>query len=128
MTDLSINKVSGEGMNFERQRVEMAMLRLSLIDVSFSTPTEASAFAKNAQSKFHSELFADQLQASVSTKAIKEPSNPKADSEGNVFYLDIDPTKEMATLVAATRAYEANVKAYNINSQMVRTALDIGNR
>ncbi|GGY84946.1 flagellar basal-body rod protein FlgC [Cellvibrio zantedeschiae] len=127
MSELSINNIAGMGMDYERTRIEMAMLRLSLVDVSFSSSAEASSFLSNAQSKFSNQLSSSELSnKNITTKSISDPTNPNADIHGNAYYLNIDPTKEMATLVAATRAYEANVKAYNINAQMVRSALELG--
>ena len=128
MNDMMVNGLPAAGMSYERSRVEMAMLRLSMVDVSFSSPAEANSYVKNAQSTFASSLLTNNLDKNVDTKVVQDPSNPQADANGNVYYLNVDPTHEMATLVAATRAYEANVKAYNINAQMVRAALDMGNK
>jgi flagellar basal-body rod protein FlgC len=62
----------------------------------------------------------------VRIKEMIEPSNPLAGPGGRVYYIDVDPVTEMATLVSASRAYEANIRAYNINSKMTANALNIG--
>jgi flagellar basal-body rod protein FlgC len=41
-----------------------------------------------------------------------EPDHPDADANGYVAYPNINPVVEMADLVEATRAYQANVAAY----------------
>lgn len=128
MDTTSIAQVTASGMNYERSRVEMATLRLSLVDVSFSSASEAQSFAKNMQSNFSSLLTQNADASNFSVKEMKDPGNPNANADGNVYFLQIDPTKEMATLISATRAYEANTRAYNANSQMTRAALDIGSK
>jgi flagellar basal-body rod protein FlgC len=128
MDTIPVAQISASGMNLERARVEMAMLRLSLVDVSFSSAGEAKAFANNIQSNFSALLTEGNGISNYDVKEVKDPNNGKADEQGNVYYLQIDPTKEMATLISATRAYEANTRAYNANSQMTRSALEIGGK
>jgi len=55
-----------------------------------------------------------------------EPDHPDADAEGFVSYPDIDPVTEMADMLSATRAYEANVTALNAAKAMASKALEIG--
>ena len=55
-----------------------------------------------------------------------EPDHPDADAEGFVGYPDIDPVTEMADMLSATRAYEANVTAFNAAKAMASKALEIG--
>lgn len=59
-------------------------------------------------------------------KKIYEPSNPNADAQGYVSVPDINVVQEMVDMVAATRAYEANIQAFNNARSMVRKALSIG--
>ena len=55
-----------------------------------------------------------------------EPDHPNADAEGNVAYPDINLMEEMANMIQATRAYEANVSALNATKDMAMSALNIG--
>ena len=55
-----------------------------------------------------------------------EPSNPLADREGNVYYSNVDPIKEMVNMLSAGRAYEANIAAFNSTKGMIRNAMQIG--
>ncbi len=55
-----------------------------------------------------------------------EPSNPYADGDGNVFYSNVDPLQEMVNMMSASRAYEANIQAFNSAKSMIRSALQIG--
>jgi flagellar basal-body rod protein FlgC len=55
-----------------------------------------------------------------------EPGNPNANSAGDVFYTNVKPIYEMVDMIGATRAYEANVAAFNSAKGMLRSALTIG--
>lgn len=54
-----------------------------------------------------------------------DPSHPDANEQGFVAMPDIDPLKEMVEMMAASRAYEANVTAVKSVQNMVQKALDI---
>jgi len=55
-----------------------------------------------------------------------EPNNPYADAEGQVSYSNVDPLQEMVNMMSASRAYEANIEAFNSAKTMIRSALQIG--
>ena len=55
-----------------------------------------------------------------------EPGNPYADGDGKVYYTNVKPIHEMVDMIGATRAYEANVAAFNSAKGMMRSALSIG--
>lgn len=55
-----------------------------------------------------------------------DPGNPNADAEGFVYYTNVKPIHEMVDMIGATRAYEANVAAFNSAKGMMRSALSIG--
>lgn len=55
-----------------------------------------------------------------------EPSHPLADPNGYVAYPNINITNEMVNMIAATRAYEANVTVLNAAKSMAQKALEIG--
>ena len=59
-------------------------------------------------------------------KQVFEPDNPDADADGFVAYPDIDPVTEMADMLSASRAYEANVTTLNAAKSMALKALEIG--
>ncbi len=54
-----------------------------------------------------------------------DPSNPDANKEGYVAYPNINPVIEMADLIEATRAYQANVAAFQSAKNMAQSAIDI---
>lgn len=55
-----------------------------------------------------------------------DPGHPDADEEGYVTYPNVNPLNEMADMIAATRAYEANVDTLNATKSMFMKALEIG--
>jgi flagellar basal-body rod protein FlgC len=55
-----------------------------------------------------------------------DPTNPNANEKGEVFFTNVNPVKEMVDMIGATRAYEANVAAFNSAKGMLRSALTIG--
>lgn len=54
-----------------------------------------------------------------------EPNHPDANDEGYVAYPNINPVVEMADLIEATRAYQANVAAFNSTKSIAQSAIDL---
>ena len=54
-----------------------------------------------------------------------EPNHPDANSKGYVAYPNINPVIEMADLIEATRAYQANVSAFQSAKEMANSAIDL---
>ena len=57
---------------------------------------------------------------------VYDPSHPDADENGYVLYPNVNIVTEMTDLIDATRAYEANVTAFNATKSMALKALEIG--
>ena len=55
-----------------------------------------------------------------------EPNNPEANKDGYVAYPDINVMQEMADMMEANRAYEANISALNTTKAMAMKTLEIG--
>ncbi len=56
-----------------------------------------------------------------------DPSHPDADENGYVSYPNVNTVTEMTNLIDASRAYEANVTAFNAVKSMATNGLQIGN-
>ena len=54
-----------------------------------------------------------------------EPNHPDANEQGYVAYPNINPVVEMADLVEATRAYQANVAAFQSAKSMATSAIEM---
>jgi flagellar basal-body rod protein FlgC len=59
-------------------------------------------------------------------RKVQDPNNPNADGDGNVTYSNIEPISEMVNMLSASRAYEANIAAFNSAKGMIKDALTIG--
>ncbi|HFS82366.1 MAG TPA: flagellar basal body rod protein FlgC [Epsilonproteobacteria bacterium] len=54
-----------------------------------------------------------------------DPTNPDADENGYVALPNVNPVVEMADLIEATRAYQANVAAYQSTKTMAQSSIDL---
>lgn len=54
-----------------------------------------------------------------------DPSHPDANAEGYVAYPNINPVVEMADMIEATRAYQANVAAFQSAKQIANQAIEL---
>lgn len=55
-----------------------------------------------------------------------EPDHPDANEQGYVAYPNINLMEEMANMIQATRAYEANISAMQATKDMAISALELG--
>ncbi len=60
-------------------------------------------------------------------RMVFDPGHPEANEDGYLALPNIDVMSEMADLMAATRAYEANVAAVQATKRVLQAALEIGN-
>jgi flagellar basal-body rod protein FlgC len=58
-------------------------------------------------------------------KMIYDPSHPDSDQKGYVAMPNINVVEEMTNMIAATRAYEANVTAFEASKSMYMQALQL---
>jgi flagellar basal-body rod protein FlgC len=58
-------------------------------------------------------------------KLVYDPKHPDADQNGYIHYPNIDVVKEMVDMMAASRAYEANVTAIQESRSMGNTLLGL---
>ncbi|EPS0761603.1 flagellar basal body rod protein FlgC [Campylobacter jejuni] len=74
------------------------------------------------------------IQSVVVDKAVRDdkdfrmkydPSHPDANAEGYVAYPNVNPVIEMADLIEATRAYQANVSAFTSAKTIAQSAIDL---
>lgn len=59
-------------------------------------------------------------------RRVYDPTHPDSDEEGYVLMPNVNILNEMADMIAATRAYEANITAINSEKSMFMKALEIG--
>lgn len=56
---------------------------------------------------------------------VYDPGNPEADENGYVMYPNVNRTEEQIDLMAATRAYEANLTVLNTVKATINKALEV---
>lgn len=135
MATAEIYAINLFGMGYERARLEAAALNIANANVISGSadggfkpvgvaidqvPTAFSDYLNMAQ---NINITAKPGQTST---AIFKPDHPLASNEGYVFSPKVNLAEEMITLNAATRAYEANVKAFNTYKEMSGKAMEIG--
>lgn len=59
-------------------------------------------------------------------RRVFDPSHPDADESGYVTLANVNVVQEMTDLIDATRAYEANVTAFNATKNMALKGLEVG--
>jgi flagellar basal-body rod protein FlgC len=134
--------ISAAGMNAERTRVEVAALNLANANTvaeagagyrPLRAVVQAAAVGGLPEPGFGTLVGAGLAGPDVRVEAVDraprrmlEPGHPLADGDGFVAYPAVDPTTEMVGMMAATRAYEANVAAMNAARSIALKALEIG--
>ena len=68
----------------------------------------------------------DVVEDQTPPRLVFDPGHPDANPEGYVAYPNVNPIAETVDLMAATRAYEANVQAVNATKRLAEAALSIG--
>ncbi|MCR5272400.1 MAG: flagellar basal body rod protein FlgC [Lachnospiraceae bacterium] len=139
--------ISASGMTAERFRTDIIAENVANVNTTRTedgTPytRKAVIFSEKTQSN-----FADVLQGAIrgyegngvkvskvyedtETDYIMEydPSHPDADENGYVTYPNVNIVTEMTNLIDASRAYEANVTAFNTSKAIASAGLNIGNQ
>lgn len=140
---MDIFDVSGAGMRLERLRLETSAVNIANAqttrgpDGALFRPLRVVSRAGN-MATFEQNLLSgaplaglntyELLPASVQPRLVYDPGHPHADAQGYVAMPGVNPLVEMTQIMAAVRAYEANVKAIEAARAMAQRALDIGSR
>ncbi len=61
----------------------------------------------------------------VTPRMVPDPNHPDAREDGMVLYPDIKVITEMVDMIAASRAYEANITVINAAKDMANRSLEI---
>ena len=93
--------------------------------LEYSDALDEGEFGKKASPSIMSVLVDKITRDDRAPKMKYEPQHPDANSEGYVAYPNINPVIEMADLVEATRAYQANVASFQTAKNIANGAIDI---
>lgn len=128
--------LSTSGLTAQRKRLDVVAKNLANIETTRTArggPYRRQVVTFQEKAAQRSSLQRDQLQG-VSAQIVEakgpfrevyDPSHPDTDNEGIVRYPNVDIVTEMTELISATRAFEANVTAFNASKQLMRKALDL---
>lgn len=127
MTLSSAMRASASGMTAERARMDVIAVNLA----------NANSVRVNGQEPYRRrQVVLSQAEEGVevagiiadesSLRRVYEPGHELADAEGFVEYTNVEPVMEMVDMISATRAYEANIAAFNAAKGMESAALGIG--
>lgn len=125
----NISDVIRAGLSYERTRAEVASYNLAVANVAMAPNDVSPLLRVTPPAPFASQVgltSSVEHQTVSETRTVLDPSHPLADSNGMVHYPKVEAAQEMATLVSATRAYEANIRAYNSLREMTLKAFEIG--
>ncbi|MBE1162735.1 flagellar basal body rod protein FlgC [Dyella acidiphila] len=125
------------GLDYERLRLEAASHNIAIANtpnqpghparlMHVSAPYAASFGAMIGEGGHSVPSMPVMLGTDAGSREEHDPSDPAADKNGMVSYPRVDMVTEMGTLMDASRAYEANVRAFNTLRSMALHALDVG--
>lgn len=136
--------ISATGMTAQRLRTDIIAQNIANVNTTRDEDGEAYKRKTVVFEEKPSNSFSDYLSVAsssigngVKVSAIVEdndtamtmvydPAHPDADEDGYVTYPNVNTVTEMTNLIDASRAYEANVTAFNATKSMTTQALQIG--
>jgi flagellar basal-body rod protein FlgC len=93
---------------------------------TYEDPLDEHPWASSKPRPAVSSVVVDKVVRDDTTPKMKfDPTHPDANKEGYVAYPNINPVIEMADLVEATRAYQANVSAFQSTKSMAQNAISL---
>ncbi len=93
--------------------------------LDYENPLDDPFSQKNANPAIMSVVVDKVVRDDSDFKMKYDPSHPDTNSEGYVAYPNINPVIEMADLIEATRAYQANVAAFQSAKNMANSSIDM---
>lgn len=144
MDFFSSMRISASGLNAQQTR--MNTISSNLANAETAQTEEGGPYRRQdpiIQAQPDRETFGEILQGRMDESAqgvqvteihrdekpprmVYNPNHPLANAEGYVAMPNVNPVEEMANMISAQRAYEANVTALNAAKSMAGKALEIG--
>ena len=121
MTIGSAMRASASGMAAERFRMDVISVNIA----------NANTTRVGNQAPYRSrDVVLEATNEGVKIAEVRQSQNPfpvrNIPGVGNVETSDVEPITEMVNMLSASRAYEANIAAFNTAKGMVKNALNIG--
>jgi flagellar basal-body rod protein FlgC len=93
----------------------------------FALPRPAGIESTEGAADLHGVAVTGIVEDPTPLRKVYEPGHPEADDDGYVTRPNVDAVTEMVDMVAATRAFQANVTAFEATKAMAKDALRIIN-
>ncbi|NLM36184.1 MAG: flagellar basal body rod protein FlgC [Clostridiales bacterium] len=141
MKAFSALRISASGLSAERLRMDTIASNIANVSTTRGEDgkpyvrkiavfqenlNKAMASKKDSGSQFLGVKAVGIVEDQSELRRVYDPSHPDADEEGYVLMPNVNILNEMADMIAATRAYEANVTVMNNTKAMFSKALEIG--
>ena len=148
MSLFTIFKISSQGMQTQRERLEAASANLANAnttrtsngkpyqrrDVVFTTQEVSDKWNENATENglFLNDQSAvgvrSEIQLADENQFVMQyqPGHPDADANGYVKLPDVDPLEETVNMMSAARSFEANATVFNTAKELARVSLNLG--
>lgn len=126
-------RISASGLSAERLRMDT--ISSNLANVNTTRGEDGKPYVRKIA------VFQEAIDKANGTNGVKavgivedkselpkqyDPSHPDADEDGYVTMPNVNVLNEMADMMVATRAYEANIDTLNATKSMFSKALEIG--
>ncbi len=131
--------ISATGLITQRYRMNVASENLANIDstrTSSGQPYRRKQVVLEATGNFHEPFpqvmgtlsgarVAEVVEDQTPFRQVNRPGHPDADKDGNVFMPNVNAVLEMADIMSATRAYEANINAFTAAKSMIAKSWEL---
>ncbi len=140
MDFLASFKICASGLAAQRARMDIVSSNLANADTT-KTPEGgpyrrkyvvlgaeplAGEFSASLQDALQTVKVEDVAEDANDGRTVYDPSHPNADAKGFVAMPNVNVIMEMAEMIAAGRAYEACVTAFDASKNMALKTLDLG--
>ena len=146
MAFLNAMNISASGLTAQRARLDVTAENISNVNttrtesgepyrrrmVVFEPRNEGSfqeIFSRTAKGKYTSQqgvIVSEIIEDESPLKSVYDPTHPDADENGYVMMPNVDLLKETIDGMEASRAYDANVTAFNAIKAMATKGLEVG--
>ena len=116
------DSTNGVGDAYHRKAVTMAPAPGG---AEFALPRPAGNASTDGVADLHGVAVTGIVEDTAPLKKVYDPGNPEADTKGYVTKPNVNAVTEMVDMVAATRAFQANVTAFEATKAMAKDALRI---
>ena len=132
-------RISASGLHAERTRMDVISGNIANVEttrgpnggpyrrrqVVLGAWQSAEGFGARGAGGYHGVRVVGVEEAGGPLTSVYNPGHPDADAEGYVLMPDVELPTEMADMMIAARAYEANAAAFRAGRDIIRQALSI---